>query len=435
MSESNIADDLRIKFETAIKETIANSEQYQAEKFKRNRVLDMKTMVKAIHLFRGGSLSKELHELSIPVTPSAFVQRRKKLSSMLFEEILSAFNGKCNDPELYHGLRVMAVDGTAVNLARDPKASTFIQNASNPKGYNQMHACCIYDVLNKTYHSCSINRDEIGALLYALDWYDFDKNTLFVTDRGYSAYSLFATFIEKGYYFLIRTKQAKSAMKKIAELPMEEFDRDISFTITTTQTKEDKEKGYILVQTQKNKNRTYSPNTRAGRFDYPTPYHFSNLRVVRFMLNTGEYETLVTNLPRGQNGFSSKDLAELYHARWGIETSFSELKYGIGLNLLHGKSEEFARQELYAALTISNFCSRVAREVVIQKKSETTYAYKVNQKMAIYLCRKFLIENTMTGEQLMKEIARYTEPVRPGRSDERNIKPKSFPGFTFRIAA
>ena len=153
------------------------------------------------------------------------------------------------------------------------------------------------------------------------------------------------------------------------------------------------------------------------------------------MLDTGEYETLVTNLPRGKNGFSSEDLAELYHSRWGIETSFSELKYGIGLNLLHGKSEEFARQELYAALTISNFCSRVSREVVIQKKSETAYAYKVNQKMAIYLCRKFLTESTMTGEQLMKEIARYTEPVRPGRSDERNIKPKSFSGVTYRIAA
>lgn len=435
MSESNIADDLRRKFEEAIKETITDSKQFQAEKFKRNRVLDMETMVKAIHLFRGGSLSKELHELSIPATASAFVQRRKKLSSMLFEEILSVFNEKCDDPELYHGLRVMAVDGTGVNLARDPKAtSTFIQNVSNPKGYNQMHACCIYDVLNKTYHSCSINRDEIGALLYALDWYEFDRNTLFVADRGYESYNLFATFIEKGYFFLNRVKQNKSSMKKIAELPMKTLDTDLSFTITTTQTKEDKEKGHILVQVQKNKDRIYSPNTRAGRFDYPTPY-VMRFRVVRFMLDTGEYETLVTNLPRGKNGFSSEDLAELYHSRWGIETSFSELKYGIGLNLLHGKSEEFALQELYAALTISNFCSRVAREVVVQKKSETAYAYKVNQKMAIYLCRKFLTENTMTGEQLVKEIARYTEPVRHGRSDERNIKPKSFSGFTYRIAA
>ena len=430
----NIADDLRMKFENSIKEILANSEQYQSEKFKRNRVLDMETMVKAIHLFRGGALAKELHELSIPVTVSAFVQRRKKLSSLLFEEILSAFNAMCNDSELYHGLRVLAVDGTAVNLARDPKSSTFIQNTSNPKGYNQMHACCIYDVLNKTYHSCSINRDEIGALLYALDWYEFGRNTLFVADRGYESYNLFATYIEKGYFFLNRVKQNKSSMKKIAELPMEEFDRDVSFTITTTQTKADKENGHILVQVRKNKERTYSPNTRAGRFDYPTPY-VMKFRVVRFMLDTGEYETLVTNLPRGKNGFSSEDLAELYHSRWGIETAFSELKYGIGLHLLHGKSEEFARQELYAALTISNFCSRVSRGVVIQKKSETAYAYKVNQKMAIYLCRKFLTESTMTGEQLMKEIARYTEPVRPGRSDERNIKPKSFAGFTYRIAA
>lgn len=52
------------------------------------------------------------------------------------------------------------------------------------------------------------------------------------------------------------------------------------------------------------------------------------------MLDTGEYETLVTSL---SPQFTLSDLKELYHARWGIETSFRELKYGIGLMDLHEK--------------------------------------------------------------------------------------------------
>ena len=35
----------------------------------------------------------------------------------------------------------------------------------------------------------------------------------------------------------------------------------------------------------------------------------------------------------------------------------------------------------------------------------------------------------------MRQIARYTEPVRPGRQDERNLRAKSFIGFCYRVAA
>ncbi len=70
------------------------------------------------------------------------------------------------------------------------------------------------------------------------------------------------------------------------------------------------------------------------------------------MLDTGEYETLATSLPRS---FTIEDMKELYHMRWGIRTSFRELKYCIGLVDLHGKKDEFVKQEIYSAL--SPWCS------------------------------------------------------------------------------
>ena len=69
--------------------------------------------------------------------------------------------------------------------------------------------------------------------------------------------------------FLIRVKQDRSAMREIGKLPMTELDVDVSMTITTTQTKADKENGYILVQTRKNEDKVYSDKTRAARFDFP----------------------------------------------------------------------------------------------------------------------------------------------------------------------
>ena len=220
-------------------------------------------------------------------------------------------------------------------------------------------------------------------------------------------------------------------MREISKLPMTELDTDVSFTITTTQTKEDKEKGYILLQTHKNEDRIYSNKTRAGRWDFPSPYPMT-FRVVRFQLETGEYETLVTSLPRS---FTSAEIKELYHARWGIETAFRELKYGLGLVNLHGKKDDFVKQEVYAAMIMANFCSRIVNEVVVKKNDTNIHEYKVNMKMAIHICRQFVRTPNADAKQLLKDIARYTEPVRPGRRDERNIRAKSFVGFIYRVSA
>jgi len=80
-----------------------------------------------------------------------------------------------------------------------------------------------------------------GSLAFFLKWYNFTKKTLIVADRGYESYNVFAHFLEHpNMDFLIRVKQDKSAMRKIGKLPMTELDTEVSFTITTTQTKVDK---------------------------------------------------------------------------------------------------------------------------------------------------------------------------------------------------
>lgn len=60
--------------------------------------------------------------------------------------------------------------------------------------------------------------------------------------------------------------------------------------------------------------------------------------------------------------------------RWGIETSFRDLKYTLGLVNLHGKRDAFAEQEIWAALTMFNFTSRIVREAVVKQPTEGVYA-------------------------------------------------------------
>lgn len=274
--------------------------------------------------------------------------------------------------------------------------------------------------------------DEVGCLAFYLSWYDFKEKTLIVADRGYESYNTFAHFLEHpNVDFLIRVKQDRTAMREIGKLPMTELDVDVSFTITTTQTKVDKENGYILVQTRKTEDKVYSSKTRAGRWDFPSPYPMK-FRVVRVLLDTGEYETLATSLPRS---FTSAEIKELYHAHWGIETAFRELKYGMGLVNLHGKKDDFVKQEIFSTMLMMNFCNRIVNEILVKQKQDNIHEYKVNMKMAMYLCRQFFRTKNADEKKLLKDIAKYLEPIRPDRRDTRNVKAKSFAGFVYRVSA
>ncbi|MFR1908579.1 MAG: transposase [Clostridium neonatale] len=89
-------------------------------------------------------------------------------------------------------------------------------------------------------------------------------------------------------------------------------------------------------------------------------------RVIRFKISDDTYETIITNL--NENKFSAEKIKELYHMRWGIETSFRELKYAIGLVNFHSKKVEYIVQEVFAKLTMYNFCEIITCNVVITNK-------------------------------------------------------------------
>lgn len=403
----------------------------------RSQKLPPEKLIKFLIAAEGGPLAKELHRAWIDATPAAVSQRRRQIPPAVFRKVFLDFTSSSlySQPiRGYKGYRVLACDGTAINMARDPSAPSFVCNNSAPKGYNQLHLSPLFDIYDRTYFDAVIQpaprKDEPGALVEMVKRNCFNHKTIIVLDRGYESYNVMAHLMNtQNVYFVLRVKHNHSAMREIARLPMLELDCDISFTISTSQTNEDKRNRHIyLPQPKKSK---AGSTTRRARWDFPSPYAM-RLRIVRFQLDNGNFETLATSLPRS---FTIDDLKEIYHQRWGIEISFRSLKYNTGLVNLHGKRDDFVRQEIFAALTAFNFTSRIVQEVVARQPKKGLYAYAVNFKMAVTLCKEFLNDPAMTGEAVMQEIGRNTIPIRPGRQDERNLRAKGFPGFVYRVAA
>ena len=421
---------------TALRDTAERSGDSTNKNFSRQRKLTLEILLRLLIGAEGGSLAKIIREAKLgDVTPSAVSKRRALVDSEVFREVFNRFNAACTDTETYRGYRVLAVDGTVVNMPRNPAAPSFIQNDSAPNGYNQMFLVPLLDLKNLCFMDADVRpapqKDEIGSLITMLDRNNFDRKTLIVADRGYESYNLIAHLLKKpNTDFLIRVKQNRSAMREVARFPMLQLDCQISFSICTTQKNSDKQnKNYVFLQVPK-KSKPES-KTRRGRWDHGN-YFPMKFRICRFQLDNGGYETIATSLPPS---FTLEDIKELYHMRWGIETSFRDLKYSVGLVNIHGKSDQFVEQEIYAALTAFNFTSRIAREVVIRQPKDGIYAYRVNFKNAVALAKEHIRNPQLSNEELVKEMAKHAVPIRPGRQDQRKLKVKGFVGFTYRVAA
>ena len=92
------------------------------------------------------------------------------------------------------------------------------------------------------------------------------------------------------------------------------------------------------------------------------------------------------------------------------------------------------RQEIYAKLTMYNFCERIISSVVVEQDEGRKYKYQVNYTMAMTVCLDFYRALVQTND-VYDLILKYIEAVKPGRSDKRKMKPKGFVCFTYRVAA
>lgn len=429
--------------EEANQEVIRNKDQYvinPGKDFSRNSKLNLDELIHLLINMDGGSLTQELIKFSQrtgkTITKSALVQQRKKLRSTAFLAIQEEFVKKCAFKNKHKGYRLLAVDGTDVNIF--PNEGDTLVSKPGEKPCSLMHLNAMYDICNKVFLGVVAQgkrvADERAALIQMLPKLDQEENAIVIADRGFESFNVMAHFVEsENLDLILRVKQGKGAIREIASLPMTDLDCDLTIGITTSQTKEDKAAGRHFIQTGSKKGKKNSEKTAISKWDFASPYNLK-IRVVRFQLDTGKYETLVTTLPRDK--FSSDDLKELYHQRWGIETAFRQLKYPTGLVNIKAKSVDMALQEIYISLIKYNYSESIIGEVVVYQSKKNKHTYVVNHTAAIQLCLDFFRNRSKDVRKLELEILRYILPYRSGRKDKRKtIQAKSFVWFAYRIAA
>ena len=103
---------------------------------------------------------------------------------------------------------------------------------------------------------------------------------------------------------------------------------------------------------------------------------------------------VATNLNAEQ--IPDEAVKKLYAMRCGIETSFRDLKYIVGLLHFHSKKAEYIIQEIFAKIIMYNFTELIPSLVVVRKKTKNIaikqtflqqYIFAENFTLKIYLRR------------------------------------------------
>ena len=215
--------------------------------FTRNRKLSFETVMRLMLSMGGNSLTNELMEYFHydvdMASSSAFIQQRKKLLPYAFEFLLNEFTRSFQDLKTYDGYRLLAVDGSALNIYRNPNdADTYFHSNPNSKGFNQMTLNAMYDLCNKLYVDVCIQparkENECRALTDMTDRSQISDDVIVIADRGYESYNVFAHIEQKGWKYVIRVKDITSnGILSAMKLPdKDEFDINIHRILTRKQT-------------------------------------------------------------------------------------------------------------------------------------------------------------------------------------------------------
>lgn len=311
----------------------------------RNRLLPARMMVyyvMALALFSSGSYEEVMRSLLAGLewitgrfrdwqmpTKAAIFKARARLGSTVMAELFSATArplASTSGPGFYKGWRLVAVDGTTVDIA-DTAANEKAYGRPGTKteaksGYPQARILGLVECGTHAVIGAAVaGYDTSEQTMYPALLHRLDKDMLAMADRGFFSYEAFKDSAATGAQLLWRMK-ANSVLPVHVELP------DGSYLSAV----------YA------------SPKHRRKNTD---PIR---VRVIEYTVTTSdtvsEYRLITTILDPA--AAPAEDLAAAYAQRWEIEGCFDELKtHQRGPDLvLRSKTPDGVLQEIYGYLCV-----------------------------------------------------------------------------------
>jgi len=362
----------------------------EAKYFTRNRTMPfimlMYFLLGIVHenLQTAGRRFLEKAGIAKTITEQSLSAARNKLKWEAFEYLHSitvrtAYSGYT---ETWFGYHILAIDGTKIALPHYPQLEECF---GEEKGSPLARGSVLYDVKNDLIISAKIAplatdertlaKSHIGELC---DLSQCINRPLVIHDRGYASEEYIQFLDSRNISFLFRIKRKFN--KIIDDFPKQD------------------EVIYL---------------------------YGIKLRVLKITLDSGEIETLLTNV----FDMPFSEFKGLYYMRWSIETKYDMLKNKLEITNFSGRTENAIRQDFYIHMQYANILAVEVWEAQEEVDKENAnknlkYNYKININSAVgvfrdYLTRILLAKDDDERAELWRKVLALikaeTVPIRLNR--------------------
>ena len=390
------------------------------------------------------SYFKEVKKDKMKYDKSAMSKARQKISPSLYEDLNSRFIEEIYEDKksvkLYHGLRILGIDGTTIELPnmgilKDKKQTKDIQNIYGRRANNSgelgviSKASTLYDLENNIVLDGILNSYASSERAMAVEHIQQLKKykkahkekykDLVIFDRGYPSIGLISYLNQESIDYLMRIQ---------------------SNTFTEIEVFKDSELDDTILELQLTKDRLHQITRRE---QYPLLTQFREklnveetikVRVIKVLLDTGEIEVLITSL-FDIEAYPHSLFKELYFKRWGIELEYNILKNIFKVENFSGLTQIAINQDFFATLFTSNICSLIMDAIMedevtlYNETKDRKYLYQLNQNFSIGCMKNSLISMLLKHsrvekiyEMIQDEIMDNLLPIKPNRSFSRKKK-------------
>lgn len=318
----------------------------------------------------------------------------------------------------WHGLRVMAVDGSILNLPATPEL--YRHFGGQQQGARKLPMARLSQLLDidsgLSWHAEVAPLALCERVLAADHLEHAPADAVVLYDRGYPSFFLLAWHRQLDRHFCMRVARGfhagVDALLKSADAPR-----------------------HIRLRA----------NRSAGRLcaEHEVDAQAVDVRLVRVELPTGEIEILLTSLPATR--CPDVDFKALYTLRWGIEGDFRIQKSRLQMENFSGKRMHVIAQDVHAKILTKNLACWLAAHAqtlldaanaavsmaTAPPKTQSTPAarrtrvkpkrrQRINLTDALHVCKHALVR-AMLGiagvlENILERLPRYRHCERKGRS-------------------
>ena len=385
-------------------QTTLNTARLQENAFTRNRKMTFANALSFLLDMRKTTLQTRLNlyfehiEGGDPISQQAFSKLRMNFDhspfeTMVREPVKKEYSGQYGLP-LWNGFHVFGVDGSYLQLPRvDALRKEFgiRGGGTQPSAgvsilYDVLHGWALDPIITHTNMNeraeCEKHIRFLGEQLPHIV-----ANSVLTLDRGYPSLDLFTKLQASGLKFVARCSLA--CLAEINAAPLGDS------TVTL--------KNGVCV------------------------------RVIKFMPENGDVETLATNL----FDLPTESFPELYALRWGVETAYFRLKQELSIEKFSGKTANSVRQDFWASMVLLNAVAVFQQDAdeVIQLRQQGKYIKHLNRTRTsdlIITLRDRFIFAVLRGkpmfcaaemDDVIRIMARSISPVRSGRHFDRVFRP------------